>query len=111
MFYRYIEERKNNSHMRGFLKWVVESKMDGKIIRPSISKETIEAVQEILVQRGYMKKEIAVNVSSIDGILGPITRASILAYQADHNIPATGRITRDLIQSMGLDIDILNKNT
>lgn len=94
--------------MRGFLKWVVESRMDGKILRPSINPDVIEDVQSVLVERGYMKKEISVNVSSVDGVLGPITRASILAYQADHNIPSTGRITRDLLKSMGLDVDILN---
>ncbi len=36
----------------------------------------------------------------IDGIMGPDTRAAVIRYQADENLPQTGDVTPQLIESM-----------
>jgi peptidoglycan hydrolase-like protein with peptidoglycan-binding domain len=53
-------------------------------------------VQQELAREGYYR-------GSIDGQVGPLTRAAIAAYQKDNGLPVTGKITGDLLQSMGLD--------
>lgn len=53
-------------------------------------------VQRELRRRGYYR-------GSIDGDIGPGTRSAISHYQYDRGLPATGRIDRNLIRSLGID--------
>jgi hypothetical protein len=52
-------------------------------------------VQRALADAGYYRGEL-------DGILGPGTRSAIQAYQAEHGMDQTGRISERLIRSLGL---------
>lgn len=62
----------------------------------SYSDDLAEDVQRELRRRGYYR-------GSIDGDIGPGTRAAIGNYQYDRGFPATGRIDRNLIRSLGID--------
>ena len=52
-------------------------------------------VQRALKRRGYYR-------GSIDGDIGPGSRAAIRQYQANHRLPVTGRIDRSLLRSLGV---------
>jgi peptidoglycan hydrolase-like protein with peptidoglycan-binding domain len=53
-------------------------------------------VQEDLAQQGYYQ-------GPIDGIIGPVTRAAITAYQRDNGLTATAAINDALLRSMGIN--------
>lgn len=62
--------------------------------RPSYSGRSIEIdVQRGLSRRGYYH-------GPIDGDIGPGSRASIRAFQADNGFAPTGRIDRGLLESL-----------
>ena len=50
-------------------------------------------VQRTLKREGFY-------LGSIDGIIGPESRAAIRAYQATHGLPITGRIDASLVRSL-----------
>ena len=50
-------------------------------------------VQKELAERGYYQ-------ATVDGIMGPATRAAIGAYQSDAGMPVDGRLTESLLQSL-----------
>lgn len=52
-------------------------------------------VQRELSRLGYYR-------GSIDGVIGPRSRAAIRAYQADHGMVITGRIDATLLRSLRL---------
>ena len=52
-------------------------------------------MQSELASRGFYS-------GPIDGIIGPVTRAAIRRYQANHGLPVTGFIDGKLIRSLGL---------
>jgi hypothetical protein len=52
-------------------------------------------VQRALKRRGYYR-------GGVDGDIGPGSRAAIRQYQANHRLPVTGRIDRDLLRSLGI---------
>ncbi len=52
-------------------------------------------VQSELADQGYYH-------GTIDGIIGPQTRAAIRAYERDHRLPVNGVINRSLISEMDL---------
>jgi hypothetical protein len=52
-------------------------------------------VQSELRRRGYYR-------GPVDGDVGPGTRNAIRAYQYDRGLPATGRIDRSLLRSLGI---------
>lgn len=52
-------------------------------------------VQRQLAVAGYYR-------GPIDGIVGPMTRAAIYAYQRDHRLPVTANITWPLLRSLRL---------
>jgi peptidoglycan hydrolase-like protein with peptidoglycan-binding domain len=54
-------------------------------------KDTVRAVQLALTARGY-------ETGGIDGVPGPVTRAAILAFEADHGLPLTAEPTDELAQ-------------
>jgi peptidoglycan hydrolase-like protein with peptidoglycan-binding domain len=53
------------------------------------------AAQEALAAQGYRP-------GPIDGVAGARTRAAILRYQADHGLPATGRVSLALVNHLRL---------
>lgn len=53
-------------------------------------------VQSALRRRGYYH-------GSIDGDIGPGSRAAIRAYQREHGLSATGRIDSSLLRSLRID--------
>jgi hypothetical protein len=55
--------------------------------------DEVRQVQLGLVKLGY-------KLRSIDGILGPRTRAAIRAYQQDHNLAVDGKVSTGLMQSL-----------
>jgi putative peptidoglycan binding protein len=52
-------------------------------------------VQAALQQQGYYQGEV-------DGLLGPLTRAAIAAYQRDHGLYMTSAIDRPTLASLGM---------
>lgn len=52
------------------------------------------SVQRSLKRQGYYR-------GSIDGDIGPGSRAAIRQYQIDHGLDVTGRVDRSLIRSLG----------
>ena len=63
-------------------------------VRPSYYHQSVEIdVQRGLARRGYYR-------GPIDGDIGPGSRSSIRAFQADHGFAPTGRIDRDLLESL-----------
>jgi len=60
-----------------------------------LSVDTLLAVQDVLARAGYY-------AGPIDGIIGPGTRAAIIAYQEDFGLPVTGHVDTPLLQSMRL---------
>ena len=64
--------------------------------RNSVQSHPLEQdVQAALQREGYYR-------GSIDGDLDSSTRAAIRDYQSDHGLTATGRISRELLHSLGL---------
>lgn len=56
---------------------------------------TVTAVQQHLTKLGYYRK-------SIDGLYGRATRHAVARYQTDHNLAVTGRLTRQILQLLGV---------
>ena len=52
-------------------------------------------VQAALQQQGYYQ-------SDVDGLLGPLTRGAIAAYQRDHGLYITSAIDRPTLESLGM---------
>jgi peptidoglycan hydrolase-like protein with peptidoglycan-binding domain len=57
--------------------------------------ETVRAVQRELQQRGY-------GAGDGDGVVGPVTRATILAYEFDRGMALTGVVSDDLLRAIVL---------
>ncbi len=62
---------------------------------PSLSKATIQAIQEKLSAMGFMD-------GKVDGIPGPATHKAITAYQQFKHMVADGHPNADLLQSLGV---------
>jgi peptidoglycan hydrolase-like protein with peptidoglycan-binding domain len=56
--------------------------------------ETIRSTQQMLKDKGYYQGDV-------DGILGPQTRRALRQYQKEHNMAATGRMTRETSERLG----------
>lgn len=59
------------------------------------SDSTVATAQERLARQGYYRGEI-------DGVFGPETRRAIARYQSNHGLRATGSLTTDTLQVLGL---------
>jgi len=59
-----------------------------------VGESTVVNVQSQLSRLGYYG-------GSVDGIIGPQTRAAIRSFQRDHGLMITGTITPDLLTSLG----------
>jgi len=57
--------------------------------------QVIANVQAALQQQGYYQSEV-------DGLLGPVTREAIAAYQRDHGLYITSTIDRPTLSSLGM---------
>src|SRR5438876_832585 len=57
--------------------------------------QVIGNVQEALQQQGYYH-------GTVDGLLGPLTRAAIADYQRDHRLYVTSAIDHPTLQSLGM---------
>jgi hypothetical protein len=57
--------------------------------------ENVAAAQDRLAREGYYRGQI-------DGVFGPETRRAILRYQSNHGLGATGYLTMETRQSLGL---------
>jgi putative peptidoglycan binding protein len=57
--------------------------------------QVITNVQAALQQQGYYQGEV-------DGLLGPLTRSAISAYQRDHGLYQTSAIDEPTLQSLGM---------
>jgi hypothetical protein len=56
---------------------------------------TVSAVQTRLTQMGFYN-------GPADGIYGPLTRDAVARYQTDNNLPVTGNLSGDTLQSLGV---------
>ena len=65
---------------------------------PQLSSMDIRKLQELLRKMGYTE------VGAVDGILGPMTRTAILAYQLDGGLRPTGVPTRGLLEQAARDV-------
>ncbi len=63
------------------------------------SEQTIRAAQEALRQRGYYR-------GSIDGRLNETTQRSLLAFQIDNGVLATGNLDGRTAQLLGLEVGV-----
>jgi len=59
------------------------------------SDPTLANVQSALDNQGY-------NAGSADGYYGPVTRGAIMQYQTDHGMTADGKLTPELLKSLGV---------
>ena len=57
--------------------------------------KVIADVQALLQEMGYYKGEV-------DGLLGPLTREALTAYQADQGLTATAVIDQPTLDSLGM---------
>jgi hypothetical protein len=57
--------------------------------------QVIADVQAVLQQMGYYKGDV-------DGLLGPLTRQALTAYQADQGLTATAAIDQPTLDSLGM---------
>jgi hypothetical protein len=55
----------------------------------------IASVQAVLQEMGYYRGEV-------DGLLGPLTREALTAYQADHGLTTTAAIDEPTLDSLGM---------
>ena len=60
---------------------------------PSIDADVVRAVQRELAHRGY-------NPGPADGLIHPITRAAVMAYEHDHGLHLTGEPSEELLKSI-----------
>ncbi len=58
-----------------------------------LSRENVIEIQNTLIQRGF-------ETGGVDGMIGPMTRASIRAWQASVGLPADGHPSMDLLISL-----------
>ena len=58
-------------------------------------KIVVTKVQKRLIELGY-------NPGVVDGCMGPKTTDAIRKYQIDNNVPPTGDITKELMESLGI---------
>ena len=56
---------------------------------------SVAAAQDRLARQGYYR-------GAIDGVFGPETQRAIMRYQNDHGLGATGYLTMETRQSLGL---------
>jgi hypothetical protein len=56
---------------------------------------TVSAVQSRLAKLGYYN-------GVVDGLFGPDTRAALTRYQIDHRLSVTASLTKDTLQSLGI---------
>jgi len=57
------------------------------------SQELVSALQKALTKLGY-------NTGSVDGIIGPLTRKRIRAFERDNKLQVTGRISGRLVETI-----------
>jgi peptidoglycan hydrolase-like protein with peptidoglycan-binding domain len=55
----------------------------------------IKAAQRFLVDQGYRP-------GPVDGVIGPMTQAAVMAWQRDHDLEADGSLNTATLISMGL---------
>lgn len=55
--------------------------------------DVVRAVQRELAHRGY-------EPGAADGLVHPVTRAAVMAYEHDHGLPLTGQPTEDLLKAI-----------
>ena len=61
-------------------------------------KKTIQAAQEHLLALGYLS-------GSVDGVMGPNAITALKEFQADHNLPVTGRLDRKTLDALSAEGD------
>ena len=57
--------------------------------------QVVADVQAVLQEQGYYKGEV-------DGLVGPLTREALAAYQSAQNLPPTAAIDQPTLESLGL---------
>ncbi len=61
--------------------------------RPASVESVVMEAQKALAERGY-------DVGAPDGLVGPRTTRAIFAYQRDHDLPRTGYVDDELLESL-----------
>jgi photosystem II stability/assembly factor-like uncharacterized protein len=73
----------------------VKPAVKSRVKRPTLSEETIAAVQEALNKAGY-------HIGPPDGKGGPLTLAALKRFQADRHLPATGKFDDITLAALGV---------
>jgi len=63
------------------------------IPEPEIDADVVRAVQRELALRGY-------EPGPADGLIHPVTRAAVMAYEHDHGLPLTARPSEEILKSI-----------
>jgi hypothetical protein len=85
-----IPEAKEQTNLVNVVSQEIQAASEGE---GEAKPDEVRQVQLGLVKLGY-------ELRSIDGILGPRTRAAIRAYQQDHNLAVDGKVSTGLMQSL-----------
>lgn len=62
----------------------------------TVDASLIKKVQQKLNQKGF-------DAGPVDGIMGPKTRSGLKAFQAEEGLPATGRLTEETLDKLGIE--------
>ena len=70
-------------------------------VRSSALRTAISTVAR-QVQKGLLA--LGYDVGAVDGLIGPRTRAAIRAFQADHGLSPTGKVSEELALALRLEL-------
>lgn len=100
---RYIELSNNSQHMRTFYEYLNESRgFDNQ----GQAFSTIQEIQKILVEKGFLAPTLYNGNNSIDGKFGQATSEALSKFQLANSLPdSKGIINKDTLMKLGLNID------
>lgn len=100
---RYIELSNNSQHMRTFYEYLNESRgFDNQ----GQAFSTIQEIQKILVEKGFLAPTLYNGNNSIDGKFGQATSEALSKFQLANSLPdSKGIINKDTLMKLGLNVD------
>jgi peptidoglycan hydrolase-like protein with peptidoglycan-binding domain len=102
-YHRYIGMTKNSVDMRTFYEYLNESRgFDNQ----GQAFSTIQEIQKILVEKGFLAPTLYNGNNSIDGKFGQATSEALSKFQLSNSLPDTkGIINKDTLMKLGLNVD------
>lgn len=68
-----------------------------------LNRDDVKKVQQSLIDKGYQ-------AGSVDGVLGPRTRAGLRQYQKSESLPVTGRLDNETAGKLGVGPESIGGN-